>query len=104
VRAARPLLVDPSGWRGYALGVVLGFLPCGLLWGALVAASGSGSAWKGGAAMAAFVLGTVPSLVAVGYVGVFFGRRAPVFARGLSVPIVLANAGFLGLLAVRALS
>ncbi len=102
-RLVRPLLARPGGWRGYALGVLLGFLPCGLLWGALGAAAGSGGPWRGAMAMAAFVLGTVPSLVLVGHIGVFFGRRAPRAARAIGIPLMLGNAGFLGFLALRAL-
>jgi sulfite exporter TauE/SafE len=102
-RLTRPLLDDPRGWRGYALGVALGFLPCGFLYGALTAAAGSGGAGQGALAMAAFTLGTVPNLVLVGYVGVFFGRRAGTLARAFSIPLMLINAGFLGFLALRAI-
>lgn len=102
-RVAHPLLADPRGLRGYLLGVTLGFLPCGFLYGALSAAAGSGSAGRGLLAMAAFTLGTVPNLVLVGYVGVFFGRRSLKAARFVAVPLMLVNAGFLGFLAVRAL-
>ncbi|MFI5022548.1 MAG: sulfite exporter TauE/SafE family protein [Alphaproteobacteria bacterium] len=102
-RLSRPLLADPRGLRGYALGLALGFLPCGFLYGALTAAAGSGGVLPGALAMAGFALGTVPSLVLVGYVGVFFGRHAPRAARALSSPLMLANAGFLGFLALRAL-
>ena len=102
-RLSRPLLANPRGWRGYALGLALGFLPCGFLYGALAAAAGSGTVAAGALAMTAFALGTVPSLVLVGYVGVFFGRRAPRLARALASPLMLANAGFLGFLALRAL-
>ena len=104
IRIARPLLAQPGGWRGYPLGVALGFLPCGLLWGALGAAAGSGGAWQGAMNMAAFAVGTVPSLVLVGHVGVFFRSRAATATRTLSVPLMLGNAGFLGYLALRALA
>jgi sulfite exporter TauE/SafE len=102
-RLVRPLLARPDGWRGYALGVALGFLPCGLLWGALGAAAGSGGAVRGASAMAAFVVGTMPSLIAVGHIGVFFRNRAPRAARSIGIPLLLGNAGFLGFLALRAL-
>jgi hypothetical protein len=72
----RPLLLAPSGWRGpFLLGLLLSGLPCGLLYGALVAAASAGSALAGALAMAAFALGTVPALVGVGLLGRFFGRR-----------------------------
>ncbi|MCB2099312.1 MAG: sulfite exporter TauE/SafE family protein, partial [Rhodobacterales bacterium] len=41
-RRARPLFDRPVGWRGYLLGILLGFLPCGLLYGALAAAAAGG--------------------------------------------------------------
>lgn len=69
------LLAAPTGARGVLLGLALSALPCGLLYGALAAAAGSGSALAGGLAMAAFVLGTIPALVGVGLVGGFFARR-----------------------------
>ncbi len=67
-----------DGWTGgLLLGGVLGFLPCGLLYAALLAASGSGSPASGALAMAAFGLGTVPALAAVGLAGrVVAGRLA----------------------------
>jgi len=77
---------------GYALGVTLGFLPCGFLYGALTAAAGSGGALTGAADMAAFALGTVPALVVVGFVGQAAGAR---FSRLLAwaAPAVLAGNG-----------
>lgn len=66
---ARPLFRRPVGWRGYLLGVALGFLPCGLLYGALAAAAAAGDAAGGALGMLAFTLGTVPALIAIGLAG-----------------------------------
>jgi len=94
------LLTNPRRLRGYALGVLLGFLPCGLLYGALAAAAGAGSA-GGALAMAAFAVGTMPALIGVGYLGDFFRRRAGDLM-GLIVSILLTlNAGVLGYMAWR---
>lgn len=68
-------LGDGRGWRGYGLGLVLGFLPCGLLYGGLAAAAGAGGPMAGGIAMFAFTLGTMPGLIGVGYLGALFARR-----------------------------
>ncbi len=91
----------PEGLHGYLLGVTLGFLPCGLLYGALAASLGCGAAWIGAANMAAFTVGTFPALLAVGYGGVVLGayRRAAIlrFAR----PLMVVNAMLLIALAVR---
>lgn len=65
----------PVGWRGYLLGLGLGFLPCGLLYGPLAAAAGTGRPATDALAMAAFTIGTAPPLFAVGLAGHFAARR-----------------------------
>ena len=89
--AIAPLLGRPTGPRGYALGVALGFLPCGMLYGALAASAGSGSAAGGALAMTAFVGGTMVPLVALGYAGAFFGRRWLGAARSVAPVLMAAN-------------
>ena len=84
----------------YALGVVLGFLPCGLLYGALAAAGGTASAYAGALALAAFALGTVPALVAVGWGGLIARRQLRSLARWIAAPLLLANAALMLALAV----
>lgn len=74
-RRVRPLFDRPTGLRGYVLGLALGFLPCGLLYGAVAAAAATGSALSGAMAMVAFALGTVPALIAVGLAGHVAGAR-----------------------------
>lgn len=100
-RALGPLFAAPVGWRGFALGLGLGFLPCGLLYGALAAAASTGSALAGALGMAGFALGTVPALVATGLLGHLATRRFRAMA-GVVVPgLMIVNAGFLGLMAWR---
>ena len=55
-----------SSVRALGAGAVWGWVPCGLVYGMLVLAIASGSAAKGAAVMAAFGLGTLPSLLAAG--------------------------------------
>ncbi len=100
-RIASPLLADTRGFRRFALGVLLGFLPCGLLYGALAAAAATASALGGALAMAAFAAGTVPALVGVGLAGAFFGRRFLPAARAVAAPLLVVNAAILGALALR---
>jgi sulfite exporter TauE/SafE len=57
---------QPPAVRAAAVGVLSGVLPCGWLWAFLVTAAGTGSPIGGASVMAAFWLGTVPALVAVG--------------------------------------
>jgi hypothetical protein len=103
-RLAKPLFARPVGWRGYLLGVVLGFLPCGLLYGAVAAAAASGSALTGALAMVAFVLGTVPALVAIGIAGQAVGRQwRSTVVRAMPV-LMLLNAAALSYFAWRTIS
>lgn len=86
----------------YSLGLALGFLPCGLVYGALAAAAGSGGAVAGAAVMAAFGLGTVPGLIVVGYFGAFVARRWNGFARVAALPLYALNILTLSAMAFRA--
>ena len=49
-------------------GILMGLLPCGLVYGVLIAAATNGSALKGGGMMLAFGCGTLPALLAYGQV------------------------------------
>jgi len=61
--------------RPFLVGLLLGFLPCGPLYGALIAAAGLGSWWQGALGLALFGLGTAPALVGLGMVGNFLARH-----------------------------
>ena len=100
-RLATPLLRPGFGFSGYRLGVVLGLLPCGFLYSALLAAAATGGALAGGLAMGAFALGTVPALAAVGMLGTGVLQRWRGVAAALAAPIFLFNAVTLGGLALR---
>jgi sulfite exporter TauE/SafE len=52
--------------RAVGLGVLWGWLPCGLVYGALASAMSRGDAATGALAMLAFGIGTMPALVATG--------------------------------------
>jgi len=56
----------PPVIRAAVVGLLSGLLPCGWLWAFVVTAAGTGSAGRGALVMAAFWLGTVPALLAVG--------------------------------------
>jgi sulfite exporter TauE/SafE len=98
-RLATPLSASRRPAARYGLGLVLGLLPCGLIYGALGVAAGTGSPWRGAIAMAAFAAGTVPALVAVGWGGLFVRRRFQRAAPWVAVPLLLANAALMAALA-----
>lgn len=64
-----------SGLPGaLAKGAIWGFLPCGLVYSALVYSALSGGPWRGAAVMAGFGMGTIPALIATAF-GVNFLTR-----------------------------
>jgi sulfite exporter TauE/SafE len=69
-RRIQPIAVSFSSKQdivsAYAAGLAWGWLPCGLVYGALSAAAFAGSPAEGAAAMLAFGLGTAPWLLAAG--------------------------------------
>lgn len=73
------------GRRAFALGLLTGLIPCGWLYAFVVAAGGTGSAWRGAAFMALFWIGTVPALVAIA-----IGMRRATGALQRRLPIVSA--------------
>ena len=65
-RAVRSLVEGGGSGRYYALGLTLGFLPCGLSYSAFVGAAATGGLPQGFLFALAFALGTVPALLLVG--------------------------------------
>lgn len=101
-RRVSPLLRTPRGWRSYLLGVLLGFLPCGLLYGAFAAAAATADPLAAAIGMAGFVLGTVPALWAVGYLGARAGDAWRLLARRVMPYVAGFNAVLLLVMALRA--
>lgn len=56
--------------QAFALGLLWGWLPCGLVYSVLVVALSTGTALQGGALMLAFGLGTLPVMLAMGMAAV----------------------------------
>ncbi len=83
--------------QSFAAGALWGWLPCGLVYGALAAAAFAGSTGSGALVMLAFGVGTLPNLLAAGLVaGRLRGlaRRRPV---RLAAGAVVLGFGLLGL-------
>jgi uncharacterized protein len=65
--AARRLVPPRHPGQALALGAVWGWIPCGLVYGMLAAAMGSGSAAGGAVFMAVFGLGTAPAMIGLSW-------------------------------------
>lgn len=70
--------------QAFPLGLLWGWLPCGLVYSALATALVSGSAVRGAALMAAFGFGTLPNLLLAG----FLLARFRSLAQGRTIRIV----------------
>ncbi len=100
----RRYLPAKSVGEALPLGLLWGFLPCGMVYSALALALLSGSAWRGALLMLAFGLGTLPNLLAASWLLARFSRvlrgRPLRLCSGLLVAAFalfgLANASSLG--------
>ena len=63
----RRILTIESVWGTYLLGLLLGFLPCGLLYPIFMSAAASGGFLSGMLVMAVFGASTIPALMAFGF-------------------------------------
>lgn len=72
---ARTMLAGGGPGRFYPLGLVMGFLPCGLSYTAFLGAAATGGPAQGLAFALAFALGTVPAMLAAGAVATALGAR-----------------------------
>ena len=82
-----PRLAGDAG--AFASGLMWGFLPCGMVYGALFYAMLSGSALQGGAVMAGFGLGTLPSVTAAALGVASFRRLARIPNARVAVGLAL---------------
>lgn len=96
-RAVSPLAVRQLKSNGsgavFTLGMLWGWLPCGLTWSMLAIAAGTANAMQGGAIMLAFGLGTLPALIATGLAGLRIRNalhRAPV-RRLAAIALIVAG-------------
>ncbi len=90
---ARHLLPVTSPPRAVALGALWGFLPCGLVYGALLYAATAGSAAAGAATLFAFGIGTLPAVLGMGLAASWLSRHARGL-RGWSGALLLAWAAW----------
>ena len=63
---SRHFLPVTTPWQALGLGMLWGWLPCGMVYAVLLTALASGNAGEGALILAAFGLGTLPNLLAIG--------------------------------------
>jgi hypothetical protein len=86
-----------SPMQAFPLGMLWGFLPCGLVYGVLSVALLSGSAWRGALTLFAFGLGTLPNLLLAGMLLVRFRRRMQAKAVRMASGLLVMGFGLFGL-------
>ena len=81
----------------FTIGLLNGFLPCGMVYSMLLTAMFSGSAVSGALVMLAFGLGTLPTLLAMGLLGTQIQRLAQRRPVRLAAGVLVLGFGILGL-------
>lgn len=83
----------------YSLGVLLGFVPCGLIVAALMAAATAPTFWQAGIAMGVFGVGTVPALLVVSFGGQALQHKYPLVMQKVSQGFMVLSGLWLFVLA-----
>lgn len=95
LRVTGRFLLSPQPLSKLRLGLVLGFLPCGLVYAALLKSVETGTAAGGALTMVAFGLGTALTLASFGIVFSAAGLRAGRWSHALSAASVALMGAFL---------
>jgi sulfite exporter TauE/SafE len=95
--AVRALTAHDGAPARYALGMIWGLVPCGLVYGVLPIALFAGSALAGSAVMLAFGVGTLPNLVAAGWVVARARHWLDARVARYAAALLLAGFGALGI-------
>ena len=94
--ASRCLAADTPR-RAFGAGLVWGWVPCGMVYGVLMAALLSGSPWQGAALLLAFGAGTLPNLLLLGASGALTRRWLAVPALRIGAGVLVVAFGIAGL-------
>lgn len=95
---SRRFLPADTAPRAFGLGVVWGWLPCGMVYAALLAALATAEPLHGALVMAAFGLGTLPNLLAIGAGFSFVVRLARARPARMLCAALIAGVGLFGVL------
>ena len=95
--AVRLLTAREDVLARYALGTIWGLVPCGLVYAVLPIALFSGGAIYGASVMLAFGLGTLPNLLAAGWIIARAGKWLTARALRFATAALLAGFGIVGI-------
>jgi sulfite exporter TauE/SafE len=94
-RAHTRLATQPPMFRALSVGLLTTLLPCGWLYAFVAVAAGTAHPGLGAAAMAAFWVGTLPVMVALGFavhrIGGSLGKRLPVVASSALIVVAVGS-------------
>jgi uncharacterized protein len=93
--AVSRLMMSAAPASKFSLGMLMGFLPCGLLYAALLRAVSTGDPLTGAVTMAAFGAGTALALLGIGVFSVAIGARLGRWAPTLATVSVLVMGALL---------
>jgi len=79
--------------NAFFTGILLGFLPCGLVYSAVIAAAAQGGVVKGGLGLVLFGLGTLPAMVGLSMVDELLARHRAIINR-ISIVFLLIMGGW----------
>jgi sulfite exporter TauE/SafE len=89
----RRVLVFDNVWATFLLGLLLGFLPCGLLYPVFIHAAASGSFSSGLLTMAIFGIGTAPAMMSFGYLVTRLKPRLKLFLYRIAALLIIILGG-----------
>ena len=95
---SRRFLPADSAPRAFGLGMVWGWLPCGMVYAALVASLATADVRHGALLMLAFGLGTLPNLLAIGASFGYITRMARSRVLRTAFAVLIAGIGVFGIL------
>ena len=98
-RFSSTLMRNPNMFGRYGLGVLLGFMPCGLVVSALLTSATAPNALQAGVMMAVFTIGTMPALILVAFGGQTLKSRYPRVSVYLSQGAMVVSSVWLFILA-----
>ena len=93
------LFQSPRGFRGYFLGIILGFIPCGLLYGAFLISAAISNPFLAAIGMCFFGLATFPSLFLTACGGSFLQKFSEF--KIIAKVLILMNGIILVLMAIK---